>query len=68
MGYSAVRTQLMSVPPYAAAFVCAVGIGVLPDHWGQRGYSVFLFGALAMIGYMILLTSSRTPVLYGSIF
>jgi predicted MFS family arabinose efflux permease len=68
MGYSAVRTQLMSVPPYAATFVCSVGIGILSDRWGQRGYSVFFSGALAMIGYMIFLTSSRTPVLYGSIF
>jgi len=68
MGYSAVRTQLMSVPPYVITFVCSVSIGILADRWGQRGYSMFLSGVLAMAGYILFLTSTRTSVLYGSIF
>ena len=68
MGYSPVTTQLMSVPPYATTFVCSIGIAILSDRWGQRGYSILLSGTLAMIGYMVFLTSTNTPVLYSSIF
>jgi len=68
MGYSATRTQLMSVPPYAVTFVVSVGIAILADRWGQRGYSLFLSGIFAMAGYILFLTSTHTPVLYGSIF
>ena len=68
MGYSPVHTQLMSVPPYATTFVCSVGIAILSDRWGQRGYSVLLSGVLAMTGYIIFLFSTRTSVLYGSLF
>ena len=68
MGYSAVRTQLMSVPPYAATFVCSVVSGVLSDRWGQRGYTIVFSGVLAMTGYILFLTSTHTSVLYGSIF
>ena len=68
MGYSPVQTQLMSVPPYATTFVCSVGIAILSDRWGQRGYSILVSGIIAMVGYMIFLTSSSNPVLYGSVF
>lgn len=68
MGYSAVRTQLMSVPPYATTFVISIGIGILGDRWGQRGYGLFLSGIFAMTGYILFLTSTHIPTLYGSIF
>ena len=67
MGYSPVRTQLMSVPPYAATFVICVGVALLSDRWGQRGYCLLFSGTLAIIGYIIFLTSTDTSVLYGSI-
>jgi hypothetical protein len=68
MGYSPVRTQLMSVPPYAATFVVSVCIAIFADRWGERGYSLLLSEILAVTGYAIFLTSSNTSVLYGSIF
>ena len=68
MGYSAFRTQLMSVPPYATTFVVTVVMAILSDRWGQRGYSLFLSGFLSAIGYVLFLTSTHTPVLYGSLF
>jgi len=68
MGYSPVHTQLMSVPPYATTFVVSVAIAFLADRWGQRGYGLFVSGILAMVGYILFLTSTHTSVLYGSIF
>ena len=68
MGYSPLRTQLMSVPPYAATFVISVGIAILSDRWRQRGYGLFFSGIVAIAGYIIFLTSTDTRALYGSIF
>ena len=68
MGYSPTHTQLMSVPPYATTFVVSVAIAFLGDRWGQRGYSLVFSGVIAMVGYILFLTSTHTSVLYGSIF
>ena len=68
MGYSPVRTQLMSVPPYATTFVVSVVIAFFADRWGQRGYALLLSGILAMVGYILFLTSTHPSVLYGSLF
>jgi nitrate/nitrite transporter NarK len=67
MGYSPIRTQLMSVPPYAATFVISVAVAILSDRWGQRGYCLLFSGTLAFAGYIIFYTSTSTAVLYGSI-
>jgi predicted MFS family arabinose efflux permease len=67
MGYSPIRTQLMSVPPYAATFVISVAVAILSDRWGQRGYCLLFSGILAFAGYIIFYTSTDTAVLYGSI-
>ena len=68
MGYSPIRTQPMSVPPYAATFVVAIAIPFLADRWGQRGYRLFFSGIVGMVGYILFLTSTNTSVLHGSIF
>ena len=65
MGYSPTHTQIMSVPPYATTFVVSVAIAF---RWGQRGYSLFFSGILAMMDYILSLSSTNTSVLYGSIF
>ena len=67
MGYSPIRTQLLSVPPYAATFVISVALAILSDRWGQRGYCLLFSGILALAGYIIFYTSNDTAVLYGSI-
>lgn len=67
MGYSPIRTQLMSVPPYAATFVVSIAIAILSDRWGQRGYCLLFSGIIALVGYTIFYTSTDTAVLYGSI-
>ena len=68
MGYSPIRTQLMYDRPYATTLVVSVAIAFLGDCWGQRGYGFFFSGILAMVGYILYLTSTNISVLYGSIF
>lgn len=68
MGYSVIRTLLMSFPPSATAFIFTIVIAILSDRWGQRGYTLFLSGFLAAIGYTLFLTSTHPSVIYGSLF
>ena len=46
----------------------SVAIAFLGDRWGQRGYGLFFSGILAIVGYIIFLTSTNTSVLFSSIF
>ena len=56
-----IRTQLLSVPPWACGFVSALGIAALSDRVRHR----FLFVAVpllfAIAGYCILLTVHTSP-------
>ncbi|KAK7958056.1 hypothetical protein PG996_010502 [Apiospora saccharicola] len=55
LGYTAAKAQLLTVPPYAFAFLTTIAIAVLSERTGQRALFIAgssLFGA---IGYAILL-------------
>ncbi|KAH8817096.1 major facilitator superfamily domain-containing protein [Xylogone sp. PMI_703] len=54
MGFTAVRSQLMTVPIYAAGFVGTVGAGFLADKFQRRGLAVIIMECVALIGYIIL--------------
>ncbi|KAK8128676.1 hypothetical protein PG984_009784 [Apiospora sp. TS-2023a] len=61
LGYTAAKAQLLTVPPYAFAFLTTITIAVRSERTGQRAFFIAgssLFGA---IGYAILLgnTSPR---------
>ena len=68
MDYNPIYAQLMSVRPYATTFVVSDAIAFLGDRWGESGYSLIFSGIIAMVGYILLLTSNHTSVLYGSNF
>ncbi|KAL8287347.1 hypothetical protein RQP46_003799 [Phenoliferia psychrophenolica] len=53
---SVVHTQLLTVPPFIVAFI------------GRRGASVIGTSALAVIGYIIFLTSTGRKAKYASLF
>ena len=54
MGYTAVQAQLLSIGPYAAAFVASVTIAIIADHTQHR-YRYCLIGiTVAVIGYIIV--------------
>ena len=68
-GYSAVQTQLHSVPPWAAAFGLAMLVAFLSD-WTQKRMP-FAIGAIcvAIAGFAILLTVHDKPKLqYAALF
>ncbi|KAK6386016.1 hypothetical protein LTS17_001590 [Exophiala oligosperma] len=54
LGYTAVRSQLMTVPIYACAFVGTIGIGYLADKTQKRGLFVLGAACLSLTGYIML--------------
>ncbi|KAI1383814.1 MFS general substrate transporter [Hypoxylon trugodes] len=72
LGYTAATAQLLTVPPYAFAFITTVTIAVLSERLGQR--AIFIGGSaiFAAIGYAILIGNTdpvgRPGVSYVGVF
>ncbi|PUU75817.1 major facilitator superfamily domain-containing protein [Tuber borchii] len=69
LGYSAIQTQLHSVPPWVCAFAFAMAIATISDHLKHRfAFAMFpLF--LAFSGFSILLAvHDNTKVQYAALF
>lgn len=68
-GYSAVETQLHSVPPWAAAFVFAMLLAFLSDRMRHRaGFAIFAI-CVAITGFGILVSvHDDTHLQYGALF
>lgn len=54
MGYSSVRAQGLTAPPYLAAFLCCIAAAFVSDRFGVRGYIISAFGCMGTIGYILL--------------
>ncbi|KAK4098578.1 MFS general substrate transporter [Parathielavia hyrcaniae] len=65
---SVVRSQLMSVPPYAVAALLTVGIGVVADRTRARGLCNILVSLLAVAGFAMLLGTDDPAVQYAGTF
>ncbi|KAH8427129.1 allantoate permease family MFS transporter [Aspergillus melleus] len=69
LGYTAAEAQLLSVPPYAVAFVLTVTVAIFSERTRIRAPFIMGSSALACIGYILLLTDHRPGVSYlGTIF
>ncbi|KAJ3575382.1 hypothetical protein NP233_g1135 [Leucocoprinus birnbaumii] len=68
LGFSPIRTQLMSVPPFAAAFVVTLITAYLADRYRARGLTVIFSSLCCIAGFSIYLASTGKWILYGSLF
>ncbi|KAK0466653.1 major facilitator superfamily domain-containing protein [Armillaria novae-zelandiae] len=68
LGYTAARAQLMSVPPFAAAFVMSITTSYLCDRLHIRGLVCIVTSIIALVGFIIFLSSSSAKTQYGSLF
>ncbi|KAK7020678.1 hypothetical protein VNI00_017668 [Paramarasmius palmivorus] len=68
LGYEANEAQLMSVPPFAAAWAVNIITAVISDRFHLRGVTIIFHALLATIGFAIFLGSSNPTVQYGSLF
>ena len=60
LGYTAARAQLLSVPPYAVAFILTITVAVLSERYVIRAPVIAASSSFAVIGYILLL-SDHTP-------
>ncbi|KAF8427996.1 major facilitator superfamily domain-containing protein [Terfezia claveryi] len=56
LGFKATDSQLMTVPPYAAAFIFTIGAGWYSDRKKSRGIPLLFFTVIGMVGYILQLT------------
>ncbi|RYN27408.1 hypothetical protein AA0112_g7867 [Alternaria arborescens] len=68
MGYTNETAQLLTVPPYFLACLGTVGIGFAADRLRIRGLFVIGLAALAIVGFIILLTVDTNGVKYFACF
>lgn len=72
LGYSNVKAQAMTAPPYIFACIVTILSGWAADRWRQRALSIILPNAMAVIGFVIIIASVRYPhvpgVTYWGIF
>ncbi|KAI1376423.1 MFS general substrate transporter [Hypoxylon crocopeplum] len=63
-----VRSQLLSVPPYAAAALLTVVIGFVADRTRQRGLCNIFVSLIGIAGFLMLLASTDPRVKYAGTF
>ncbi|KAI9457921.1 major facilitator superfamily domain-containing protein [Boletus coccyginus] len=68
LGYSGNHAQLMSVPPFAVAFVLSLISAVISDRYQCRGYTAIFFSLLQVTGFSLFYASTSSHVRYASIF
>ncbi|KAA8651314.1 uncharacterized protein ATNIH1004_000195 [Aspergillus tanneri] len=69
LGYTAAEAQLLSVPPYAVAFIFTVTVAIFSERTQIRAPFIMGSSSLACIGYILLLTDHRPGISYlGTIF
>ncbi|THU98827.1 MFS general substrate transporter [Dendrothele bispora CBS 962.96] len=68
LGFTAANAQLMSVPPFAVAFVVAMISAYISDRFQCRGIISIVSSVFCVIGFAMFLGSHNTNVQYGSLF
>lgn len=68
MGYTSVQTQLMTVPPFAVAFVVGLITAYLADRYKQRGITAIITLFISLIGVIMFYTGRTNAVRYPSLF
>jgi len=63
-----VQSQLMTVPPYAAAAVLTVYIGWLADRTRARGLCNIFVSLIGVVGFVMMLATNRAGVQYAGTF
>lgn len=67
LGYGTIRTQLLTVPPYACAFVVTLVTAFAADHYKQRGISALITTSIALIGAVMTLKGRSVGVRYTAL-
>lgn len=66
-GYSTIRTQLLTVPPFACAFVVSMVAAYLADRFQQRGIAGICTTIVALVGAAMNLKGRTMGVRYAAL-
>lgn len=64
MHYGKIQTQLMTVPPFAFAFVFTVCSSLMADRFHCRGAVAFIMNLFGIIGFSVFIASKETVIRY----
>ena len=67
-GYTSIKAQLLSVPPYAAAALLTVAIGFIADRTRQRGITNMLISVIAMVGFALMMGAKSPGARYAGTY
>jgi sugar phosphate permease len=68
MGYDSIKSQLLTVPPYAIAAIICICCSFLADRLHARGIILLLMTPLTITGFAILATVPSTSVRYFALY
>ena len=69
LGYSPIKTQLYSVPPWVAAFTLGMFVAVTSDYYKRRYIFILPSMLISAVGIVVLLTiHNSVNVRYGALF
>ncbi|KAF9018653.1 MFS general substrate transporter [Hymenopellis radicata] len=68
LGFSTIKTQLLSVGPFAAGFFVTLSSAFLSDRYNSRALPTIAVATLALIGFAIFLRAEGKYVSYGALF
>ncbi|KAJ4410606.1 hypothetical protein N0V82_009197 [Gnomoniopsis sp. IMI 355080] len=67
-GGSTIKSQLLTVPPYAAAAALTVIVGFIADRTKARGMCNIIVSLMGIVGFSMLIGSSNAAVQYAGTF
>jgi len=67
-GYSSTKTQLMTVPPYAVAFVVTMTVSFFSDRYKMRGPVIVVMSGVALIGFGLFYANKSVSISYLGLF
>ena len=67
-GYTSIKAQLLSVPPYAAAALLTVAIGFIADRTRQRGIANMLISIIGMVGFALMMGAKSPGARYAGTY
>jgi len=65
LGYSSGRAQLLSVPPYVGGCLTTIAVGWYSDKYHLRGPFIIVFSTIAIIGYIVLISTTTSGAGYA---
>ncbi|KAK4699790.1 hypothetical protein P7C70_g6466, partial [Phenoliferia sp. Uapishka_3] len=68
MGFTSIRAQGLTAPPYLASFITLVACAFLSDRWGTRSGFIIPLSIVGGVGYVVLATTTSTAVRYFAIY